>query len=98
LTKKINPITIKTFNTLGSEFIGSTLKKIFINSEKAKNNINQKIGSFKNSLSFFLNILLIKIKHNTMKNKLTNKLPSRKQKGASDIINNDMFRLSLIEP
>ena len=78
LNRKINPIIIKVFNTLGNEFNGYKLKKIFINSEKTKNMINQKIGSFKNSLSSFLNTSLIKIKNNMIKNKLINKLPSKK--------------------
>ena len=78
LIRKIDPIIIKIFNTLGNEFTGYELKKIFINREKANNIINQKIESFKNSLSSFLNTSLIKTRNNMMKNKLINKLPSRK--------------------
>ena len=71
-------LSLGYFNTLGNEFNGYKLKKTFINNEKTKNTNNQKIGSFKNSFSSFLNTSLIKIKNNMMKNKLINKLPNRK--------------------
>ena len=97
LTRKTNPINTSIFKTLGNELNESVLKKIFMNNDNAKNIISQKIGSFKNCLSFLSKILLTKIRNNTMKNKLIKKLPSKKQRGPSDIKNNDISLLSLIE-
>ena len=45
----------------------------------------------------FMNNDNAKIRNNTMKNKLIKKLPSKKQRGPSDIKNNDISLLSLIE-